>query len=70
MIFQENLLRSNKIFEEEYKSAFEKFISKGWYVLGEEVSLFEKEFSSFVGIKYCVGVVSGLDDLIISLECL
>ncbi len=70
MIFQENLLRSNKIFEEEYKSAFEKFISKGWYVLGEEVSFFEKEFSSFVGTKYCVGVASGLDALIISLECL
>ena len=66
----ENLARTNKQFEAEFKSAFGKFIEKGWYVLGEEVKSFEEEFASYIGTKHCVGVASGLDALIIALECL
>lgn len=66
----ENLARTNKQFEQEFKSAFDKFIEKGWYVLGQEVKSFEEEFASYVGTKHCVGVASGLDALIIALECL
>ena len=66
----ENLSRTNKQFESEFKSAFDKFIEKGWYVLGQEVKSFEEEFASYVGTKHCVGVASGLDALIIALECL
>ncbi len=66
----ENLSRTNKQFEQEFKSAFDKFIEKGWYILGQEVKSFEEEFASYVGTKHCVGVASGLDALIIALECL
>ena len=66
----ENLSRTNKQFEQEFKFAFDKFIEKGWYVLGQEVKSFEEEFASYVGTKHCVGVASGLDALIIALECL
>lgn len=66
----ENLSRSNKQFETEYKQQFEKFIEKGWYILGEQVKEFEKEFAAYIGTKYCIGVASGLDALIIALECL
>lgn len=70
MIPYENLNLTNKMFEEEYKSAFYRFIDKGWYVLSEEVKNFENEFASYVGTKYCIGLASGLDALIIALECL
>lgn len=68
MIPYENLNLTNKMFEEEYKSAFYRFIDKGWYVLGEEVKNFENEFASYVGTKYCIGLASGLDALIIALN--
>lgn len=66
----ENLAKSNSIFMPDYKKAFSDFVEKGWYVLGEQVKSFEEEFASFIGTKYCIGVASGLDALIISLECL
>ena len=66
----ENLASVNRLFENEYTSVFKKFIDKGWYILGEQVAQFEAEFARFVGTKYCIGVASGLDALIISLECL
>lgn len=66
----ENLAKSNASFMDDYKKAFSNFVEKGWYILGEQVKKFEEEFASFVGTKYCVGVASGLDALIISLECL
>ena len=37
------------------------------YILGENVKLFEKEFSKFCGAKFAVGVNSGTDAIIISL---
>ena len=70
MISYENLELVNKPFEEEFKVAFNKFLDNGYYVLGNEVKQFEEEFASFIGTKYCIGVASGLDALIISLECL
>jgi dTDP-4-amino-4,6-dideoxygalactose transaminase len=55
---------------EEYNEAALRVLKSGWYVLGEEVGSFEREFSDFIGVKYCVGVASGLDALILSLRAL
>lgn len=70
MVEYESLSLVNKPFFEEYNKAFAKFAEKGWYILGEEVAALEKEFASYTGSKYCIGVASGLDALIIALECL
>lgn len=52
---------------EQYQEEFEKkaidVLRSGWYVLGNEVMQFEKEFAAYVGAKYCVGLASGLDAL-------
>lgn len=45
-------------------------LRSGWYVLGKEVSLFEDEFSAYVGAKFCVGLASGLDALWIAFRLL
>lgn len=70
MIDYENLQKVNAPFEEEYKAVFDRFLKKGWYILGEEVSLFEKEFAAYCGTKHCIGLASGLDALFLSLMVL
>ncbi len=70
MIVYENLSLVNKKLFEQYKHKFEKVLEKGWFILGEEVENFEKEFASFCGVKHCVGVGSGLDALIMALDAL
>lgn len=53
--------------KKKYLGAFDKVLSKGVYVLGDEVHAFEKEFAKYLGVKYCVGVANGLEALQISL---
>ena len=69
MIEYENLAKLNKPFFTAYKEQFEKILESGWYVLGNNVNQFEKEFSSYTESKYCVGLASGLDALDLSLRC-
>ena len=70
MIEYENLSRSNAAFMDELEAAASRVIRSGWYVLGQEVSSFEKEFAEYVGAKHCIGVANGLDALILSIEAL
>lgn len=70
MIQYENLKKVNEPFMDELKKAAIQTIEKGWYVLGEEVSNFEKEFAAFTNTKYCVGVANGLDAITLSLLAL
>ncbi len=59
---------------EKYQSEFEEkalsVLRSGWYILGEELKGFEKEFASFLGIKHCIGVGNGLDALWIACRIL
>jgi len=70
MIEYEDLKRSNKEFEGQFKQVFDRFINNGRYILGKEVDMFEKEFAAYCGSKYCIGVASGLDALYLSLIAL
>ena len=67
-IYYENLSKLNKIYEQDFILFFEKFLKKGWYVLGDEVSNFETAFSNYCNSKYAIGLASGLDALIISID--
>lgn len=49
--------------QDEYEKKALEVLRSGWYVLGNEVKEFEKEFASYLGSKYCVGLASGLDAL-------
>lgn len=64
----ENLRASNKPFFEEYKAEFESFLNSGWFVLGDGVRDFENEYAEFCQSKYCVGVASGLDALVLAID--
>jgi len=48
--------------------AFHDVLDSGWYVLGKQVEAFEKEFASYIGVDFCVGVASGTDALEIALR--
>jgi dTDP-4-amino-4,6-dideoxygalactose transaminase len=68
MIEYENLGKLNAPFIEKYKEKFSAILEKGWFILGDEVSQFEKEFAQYCGARYCVGVANGLDALVLSLK--
>ncbi len=57
-------------YKNEYDQAAIKTLESGWYVLGRNVEKFEREFSSFIGSKYCVGLNSGLDALTLAFRAL
>jgi dTDP-4-amino-4,6-dideoxygalactose transaminase len=58
----------NAPYFDEIQEAMMRVVKSGWYVLGPEVSAFEKELAHYCGAKHCVGVSSGLDALILILE--
>lgn len=68
MIEYENLGKVNKLFYEEYKKSFQSTLESGWYILGVNVSKFEKDFAEYLSVKNCIGLASGLDALILSLK--
>lgn len=41
---------------------------RGWFIQGEEVREFEKEFAEYCGTKYCIGVANGLDAITLMLR--
>ncbi len=63
MIEYENLGKLNAVFFDDYKKSFAKTLDSGWYILGENVSNFEREYAAFCETNYCVGLASGLDAL-------
>ena len=52
----------------EIESAIRDVMEKTDFILGEDVDLFEKEFSEFIGTRYSVGVASGTDALHLALR--
>ena len=60
----------NKEVKGEILSSFENFFDSAWYVLGERVKMFEKEYAIFNQVNHCVGVSNGLDALHIALKTL
>lgn len=62
--------RQFQMYSKEYEEAALRVLRSGWYVLGNEVKQFEEEFAAYTGRKYCVGLNSGLDALIMSVRAL
>ncbi|MGC8622131.1 MAG: DegT/DnrJ/EryC1/StrS family aminotransferase [Caldisphaera sp.] len=56
--------------KKELDEAYQKVMEGGYYILGNEVKAFEKEFAEKVGAKYCIGVGNGLDALHLGLSAL
>ncbi len=52
----------------EIRPVMERVLARANFILGDEVEEFEKEFAAFIGTKYCVGVGSGTDAIMLALE--
>lgn len=50
------------------EAAVQRVARSGWYVLGEDVRVFEKNFADYCGADHCVGVANGLDALQLILQ--
>ena len=70
MIPYEDLKKVNEPYMVELTQTAKRVLEKGWYVLGEEVTNFEKEFATYTNTKFCVGVANGLDAITLSLLAL
>lgn len=69
-IMPNRLDRGFEMYQNEFEAKALEVLRSGWYVLGNEVSSFEREFAEYTGAKYCVGLASGLDALWIAFRIL
>lgn len=54
--------------EAELRDAVDRVLRRGWFVLGEELEAFEREFASFLGVEHAIGVANGTDALHLALR--
>ena len=59
-----------KPIEQKFIKFFKKTLKKKDYVLGNELSIFEDNFSKFTGSKFSVGVSNGTDAIFLALKAL
>lgn len=69
-IMPNRLDRGFERYQEEFEQKALSVLRSGWYVLGNELKEFEKEFAAYTGAKHCIGLASGLDALWIAFRVL
>jgi dTDP-4-amino-4,6-dideoxygalactose transaminase len=62
--------KTNEKIRKEILASFEQFFDNAWYVLGEKLNQFEKEYSQFNNVQHTIGVSNGLDALHLALRSL
>jgi dTDP-4-amino-4,6-dideoxygalactose transaminase len=70
IIEYESLLKTNLAFNNDLDAAYGEVLQSGWFILGKQTADFEQEFAAYCGTKYCIGVASGLDAMILSLKAM
>jgi len=58
-----DLQKITQKYSEEIHEAVTRVVGSGWYLQGIENNSFEKNYASYTGTDYCVGVANGLDAL-------
>ena len=58
-----DLKKVNERFRAEMDAATKRVLDSGWYLLGNELTAFEKEFADYCGTKHAIGCANGLDAL-------
>jgi dTDP-4-amino-4,6-dideoxygalactose transaminase len=68
MIEYEDLGRVNNPYFADFGKVFDEVLRSGWYILGNRVKTFEKDFAKYCGTSFCCGVANGLDALLLALK--
>lgn len=63
-----DLARQHRQIRAEIGAAVTRTLESGWYVLGEELAAFEREFAAYCGARHAIGVGSGTDALHLALR--
>ena len=63
MINYLSLQKVTALHESEITTAVNQVLHSGWYLQGEHIALFEKNYAQYIGTKYCVTCGNGLDAL-------
>lgn len=58
------------IIQQEIIKMWEEIVSNTDFILGKYVALFERQFADYCNTKYCIGVNSGTDALLLALKAL
>lgn len=56
--------------QSEFNEAVIRAMSRGDFILGEDVAAFEKEFAQFCRVEHCIGVSDGVDALHLAIRAL
>src|SRR6185503_5413768 len=54
--------------KQEIDAAIAAVLTRGSYILGEDVIALEREFAAYLGVKHCIGVASGTDAVHLALR--
>ncbi|MBC7694180.1 MAG: DegT/DnrJ/EryC1/StrS family aminotransferase [Burkholderiales bacterium] len=65
-----DLKKINQYYEQELAEELKSVINSGWFIIGNKLTEFEKNYANFNNCNFCVGVGNGLDALILSLKSL
>lgn len=68
MILINDLGAHSKVLRPVIDDAIARVLSRGWFVLGPEVTAFEGEFARYVGVAKCVSLANGTDALELALR--
>lgn len=60
-----DLKNVNASYETAFQEKLKVVLESSWYVLGNEVAIFEANFANYCNAKYCIGVGNGLDALVL-----
>ena len=63
-----DLTRQNEMLRPQIEKALSRVVTRGQFVLGEEVASFEREFGSACNVRHAAGVASGSDALELALR--
>ncbi len=58
-----DLQKINATYQEQFLEKMKLILDKGWYILGDEVNSFEKNFANYCKASHCIGVGNGFDAL-------
>lgn len=65
-----NLQRQYRLHQKELDGAWRAVLHSSEFILGAELERFERDFARFCRARYCVGLASGTDALVLSLRAL
>ena len=60
-----DLQKINHQYQEQFQQKMKLVLDKGWFILGDEVKIFESNFADYCGSNHCIGVGNGFDALVL-----